>query len=162
MKNSFLPVINAHTHALFLGTLPGEISLAEQQYYAHPQNKFWPLFFDVLKEAYRETYAERLFFLQQKGFGLWDVLRKANRKGSLDAAITDYELNDFSSLLQNYPNVQTFYFTSKQAYLWFFKAYKNVLPVRLVILSSPSPANARLTYAEKLKDWNDKILNHSL
>ncbi len=162
MKKSFLPVISADTRALFLGTLPGEKSLTAQQYYAHPQNKFWPLFFDVWKEHYRDNYSERLFFLQQKGFGLWDVLHKANRKGSLDTAITDYVVNDFKALLEEYSNVQVFYFTSQQAYKWFFKTYKDTLPVRLVVLSSPSPANARMSYAEKLKDWNEKILDYSL
>ncbi|MDN3706047.1 DNA-deoxyinosine glycosylase [Myroides ceti] len=157
MKASFSPFINENTHSLFLGTLPGERSLSEQRYYAHPQNKFWKLFYDVFEAELNSEYEDRVRYLQTKGFGLWDVVRQAHREGSLDSAIKNREINDFETLLKQYPNVGTFYFTSQQAYQWFFKVYKDSLPVRLVVLASPSPANARLRYEEKLADWKVKI-----
>jgi len=160
MKHSFLPHLTAHTHALFLGTLPGDISLLEQKYYAHPQNKFWKLFYGVCNQDFEEDYDKRVEFFLNKGFGLWDVLRKGERQGSLDTAIKNFEINDFVGLHENYPNVKTLYFTSKQAYRWYFKKYKEELPYRLVVLSSPSPANARMTFDQKLEDWRQKIVLH--
>ena len=157
MKTSFKPFITNQTHSIFLGTLPSEKSLKEQQYYAHPQNKFWRLVFDVFDKSYEEDYSKRITFLQENGFGLWDVLQKAEREGSLDTAIKNYALNDFEELLKMNKSIKRFYFTSKQAYSWYYKRYKNDLDVELIVLASPSPANARLTYKEKLKDWKSKI-----
>src|SRR4051812_30096410 len=41
--HSFPPVVDSGVRLLILGSLPGERSLAERRYYAHPQNQFWRL-----------------------------------------------------------------------------------------------------------------------
>ena len=37
------PLITAESHTLILGTMPSPRSRAETFYYAHPQNRFWPV-----------------------------------------------------------------------------------------------------------------------
>lgn len=157
MKKSFLPVITSTMRALFLGSLPSETSLAQQQYYAHPQNQFWKLLYDIYRSPYETSYSKRLMFLEQHHLGLWDVVASAEREGSLDSAIKKHKVNDFEALLKAYPQLTHFYFTSKQAYAWFYKVYQDRLPICCITLASPSPANARLNYQEKRTDWLKKL-----
>lgn len=41
MKQGLDPIENESCETLILGSLPGDISIKLQQYYAHPRNHFW-------------------------------------------------------------------------------------------------------------------------
>jgi hypoxanthine-DNA glycosylase len=89
---------------LILGSLPGERSLAERRYYAHPQNQFWRLLGAAIgRDLPALDYAERLATLRDIGVGLWDVVARAQRSGSSDAAIRDAEHNDLAALVDTLP-----------------------------------------------------------
>ena len=81
MKQSegFPPVARADARVLVLGSLPGARSIAEQQYYAHPQNAFWP----IMRELFRidGSYASRCSQLLEHRVALWDVLQSSVRPG---------------------------------------------------------------------------------
>jgi hypoxanthine-DNA glycosylase len=73
---------------LVLGSLPGEESLAQGRYYAHPRNHFWTLIGAVIgRDLVALGYEARLAALLEAGVGLWDVVASATRRGSLDGAI---------------------------------------------------------------------------
>ncbi len=81
LKHCFAPVVDSNTRLLILGSLPGEMSLAQGQYYAHKQNRFWHLMGDVIGEALPHmNYDERLQALLDHRVGLWDVIAKARRR----------------------------------------------------------------------------------
>ena len=100
-KAAFPPSVDADTRLLILGSLPGDASIRQGEYYAHRGNAFWTLMGDVLGEDLRgQPYAMRLNLLRARGVGLWDVIESAQREGSLDGAIRAAELRDAIARLQ--------------------------------------------------------------
>jgi double-stranded uracil-DNA glycosylase len=43
LKSGLPPIAAANTRLFILGSLPGEKSLSDGRYYAHPTNQFWRL-----------------------------------------------------------------------------------------------------------------------
>jgi len=103
-KSSFGAVVDVRTRVLILGSLPGERSLAERRYYAHPSNRFWELTGAVIDRDLRAlAYDDRLAALRDAGVGLWDSVATARREGSLDAAIRDVQATDLGALVASLP-----------------------------------------------------------
>ncbi|WP_321914737.1 MULTISPECIES: DNA-deoxyinosine glycosylase [unclassified Paraburkholderia] len=154
-KTCFDPVVDAHTRVLILGSLPGEASLAHQQYYAHKQNKFWHLVGEVIgRNLVDMDYAARLDTLLENRFGLWDVVAQARRAGSLDSQIRDHAANDLIALIEALPNLSTIAFNGGTAAKIGVKALGECGDrYRLLRLPSSSPAHASVPYAEKLAVW---------
>ena len=155
-KRSFAPVIDMNTRVLVLGSLPGELSLAHSQYYAHPQNRFWLLMSEVIgMDLPILPYPARLEALLTNGVGLWDVVADAHREGSLDSNIRGHVQNDLVGLLGNLPQLTTIAFNGGTAARLGMKALKDCAKdYRIVKLPSSSPAYT-LPYAEKLNEWRN-------
>lgn len=153
-KQCFPPVVDNDTRLLILGSLPGDASLAQQQYYAHPQNRFWHLLSDVLDVNLLEIdYQQRLQCLLEHRIGLWDVVAQAKREGSLDSKITERDDNDLLGLLDTLPHLKAIAFNGGTAH----KIGLKILGARasafqIYALPSSSPAYT-LPYSEKLKLW---------
>ena len=91
--SSFLPIIDAQSEILILGSIPGVKSLEKQQYYGHPQNKFWKIIFELLNEEFTDDYTQRIATISKHHIALWDVIDSCERKGSLDSEIRNEEAN---------------------------------------------------------------------
>ncbi len=146
------PVVDQHTRLVILGSFPGAQSLAAQQYYAHPRNQFWPLLSSLTGENLSSLpYAERLPRLLAHRIGIWDVLGACQREGSLDSAIKQAQANDFSLLRARCPELEKVAFNGKAAGK--FAAEFAQAGFQTFVLPSSSPANAMLSFAEKLQQW---------
>lgn len=154
LKRCFPPVVDAETRVLVLGSLPGEASLAQGQYYAHRQNQFWRLVGDVLGEdLVRMDYAARLQTLLAHHVGLWDVVAEAKREGSLDSNIRDHSGNDLAGLVDSLPNLTVIAFNGGTAERIGMKALgQRGQSHHFVKLPSSSPAHTS-PYVEKLRAW---------
>lgn len=156
---AFAPLVSADAHTLILGSMPGEASLAANQYYAHPRNLFWPLVAEVLGIPAALPYAERTQRLCAQGFALWDVLAACRRAGSLDTSIdpASIEINDFASFLARHSRIGRIFFNGTAAERMFRKRVLQTLPahgaMRMFRLPSTSPANASIPYPSKLDAW---------
>lgn len=152
LLTGFPPVLDAHTRILVLGSFPGEASLAASQYYAHPRNGFWRLLGAVLSEPLAEmAYDARLARLLAHRIGLWDVLDACYREGSLDSAIRDARPNDFSPLKARCPQLAKVCFNGKTSGR--FEPQFAAAGFATLVLPSSSPANATLSFEQKLAAW---------
>ena len=150
---SFPPVVGETPRVLILGTLPGQESLRQQQYYAHPRNAFWKILFQIFKKEFTTDYAKRLIFLMENKIALWDICRLGTRKGSLDSAIKHEIPNEIPLLIKNHPSIKNVFFNGKKAEQLFGKYFEREARFTYTTLLSTSPANARYHYAQKLKNW---------
>lgn len=153
-KRCFDPVVDTQTRLLVLGSLPGEKSLALQEYYGNPQNRFWQLMSEVTGvDLLRLNYASRLGALLDHGVGLWDVVAEAHRPGSLDSRIRDRNDNDLLALIATLPELTTIAFNGGTAAKLGLKVLGlHATRYRIHQLPSSSPAYT-LPYAEKLRQW---------
>lgn len=155
---SFAPIVDARTHTLILGSLPGAASLKAGHYYAHPQNQFWRLLdaaFDLDLAA--SAYEDRLAALRAHGIGLWDVIADAERPGSLDAAIRNPAANDLVALIASLPALRTIGFNGGTAAKIGTKQMASAAgPLRLVSLPSSSPAHA-IPFDHKVQAWRTLV-----
>lgn len=153
-KRCFAPVVDVRTRLLVLGSLPGEQSLARQEYYGNRQNRFWQLMSEVVGVGLVPLpYALRLRTLLEHGVGLWDVVAEAHRPGSLDSAIRNRDDNDLPGLLARFPAIHTLAFNGGTAGKLGLKVLgAHAARYRIVDLPSSSPAYTK-PYGEKLERW---------
>ena len=153
-KQCFSPIVNSQTKILILGSLPGEKSLEQGQYYANKQNAFWFLISQIVgTDLVGLSYEQRLATLLKHGVGLWDVVADAQRSGSLDSSIRDHQANDLVQLIQTLPNLGVVAFNGRTAAKLGIKQLASVdVKFRIVELPSSSPAFT-LPVREKLDAW---------
>ncbi|VXB94728.1 G:T/U mismatch-specific uracil/thymine DNA-glycosylase [Flavobacterium sp. 9R] len=156
---SFAPIVDATTEILILGSIPGIKSLEKVEYYGNKHNQFWKIICTIFNNAVvPDCYKNKVDFLLQNRIGLWDVVRNCERKGSLDIAIKNQEINDFDTFLNEHPKITTLLFNGKTAYQFFYKKYGQIKGITYYVMPSTSPANT-MTFEKKLNEWS-LILSH--
>ncbi len=156
----FPPIADVHARVLILGSLPGQVSLQRQQYYALPQNAFWKIMSRLFGAGPELPYAERTQCLVQNGIALWDVCAAAQRPGSLDTAIVHSSVvpNDFAAFIASHPGIGLICFNGGKAADLYRRLVLPGLPaaartIRTETLPSTSPAHAAMPFEEKLSRW---------
>lgn len=156
--SSFPPIINANSKILILGSIPGVKSLEKQQYYGHPQNKFWKIIFHLFNEDFTEDYIQKINILKKHRIALWDVIDSCERKGSLDSEIKNEEANQIPELLQKYPNIQAIFCNGGKSYKNLQKMLGKTSIIPFYLLPSTSPLHT-ISFEKKLESWK-KILDY--
>lgn len=161
VSNGFPPIADTHARVLILGSLPGQVSLRQQQYYAQPRNAFWAIMGRLFGAGPDVPYDERTRRLVKNGVALWDVCAAAHRPGSLDASIRAASVvpNDFAPFIVAHPQIRLIAFNGSKAAELYRRIVLPGLPgalqgLRYETLPSTSPAHASMTLEDKLARWS--------
>ena len=156
----FPPIADAHARILILGSLPGQASLRQQQYYAQPHNAFWKIMGALFGAGPELPYKARARRLVRSGIALWDVCAAAQRPGSLDSSIVhaSVEPNDLAAFLAAHPHIGLIGFNGGKAAELYRRLVLPGLPatlraIRYETLPSTSPAHAAMRFEQKLARW---------
>ena len=161
----FAPIAADKPRILILGTMPGEVSLQQRQYYGHARNAFWPIMIDLFGTTTSYDYEQLQNLLTANGIALWDILKSCQRQGSLDANINRDSMlvNDFLGFFKRYRDIRRVFFNGSMAEALYKRHILKKLPLHLQILEyhklpSTSPANASYSFAQKLDSW--RLIRH--
>lgn len=152
------PLITAESHTLILGTMPSPRSRAEAFYYAHPQNRFWPVLAAVYGESDPQTAVGRTELLLSHGLALWDVLASCTITGAADSTIRDPIPNDIPGLLRQYPGITRIAATGSTAARLYRRLVEPQAGLPAIGLPSPSAANARTSFPQLVAAYRAALL----
>lgn len=137
-----------------MGTLPSKLSIKLQQYYGHLCNSFWKILFTLFNDTFSSNYDNKKSLAIENNIAIWDVCYTAIRKGSLDSAIKEESPNKIDELIALNPSISTIAFNGQKAAKLYEKYFKKYDDINYITLLSTSPANAKYSFEEKLKDWS--------
>ena len=150
--SSFPPIISKDSKILILGSIPGIKSLEMQEYYAHPQNKFWKILFELFDTEFTTEYSEKIKFLSKNKIAVWDVIDTCERSGSLDTKIKNETHNDVEKILKEFPNIKAIFCNGKKSFKNVKKKMMGKIEIPIFDLPSTSPAYT-VPFAKKLEAW---------
>lgn len=153
------PNLAKDVNVIVLGSMPGLMSIAEGEYYAHPRNRFWRVMDKVVGVDASEPYAQRVRALLKVGIGLWDVIESCERHGSLDGAIVrgSEVPNNLARLVQRHSGIRAFAFNGGKAFTVFRRLVVPALgtdSIEYLALPSTSPANTSYNMRRLVKEWH--------
>ncbi|MCY3769536.1 MAG: DNA-deoxyinosine glycosylase [Gammaproteobacteria bacterium] len=164
MKEGLEPIIDDSSRILIMGSLPSDASLTAREYYAHPRNHFWRILSCIHDEPIGTDYGSKRAFLRRHGIALWDVLKAAERKGSLDSNIRSPVINDLEGLIRKHPRIRAIGVNGTKAWNIFNRHWRSHcvfiaggMPVRCLPSSSPVPGRNVKSLEEKIKAWRELL-----
>jgi hypoxanthine-DNA glycosylase len=153
-KNGLEAWVGENPIVLILGTFPGEKSLASQAYY---QNKSHNSFYKIMESLFeRPMGISDKEFVTQNHIALWDCMKEADRKGSLDSNIKSYMPNEIEGFLNCHPTISTIILNGTgETTSVFEQNYPiNNLMQNYKIISLPSTSNSLAkSFEEKKQSW---------
>lgn len=176
-KTGLAPLLCENPQLLILGSLPGDRSLELQEYYGHPQNRFWRVIAAVHGLPCPSGYEQKKAMLARCRIALWDIYHAASRPGSMDADIRQAEFNDIAGLLAEFPEIAAVALNGSTAAKGFDRYIASSAGLSVVYAETPtdgdrsivriasrslsvlrlpstSPANARWTFGKLAGAWD--------
>lgn len=153
VEHNIDPVFDEHSRVLILGTMPSPKSREVGFYYAHPQNRFWPVLARVFDEPVPATTEQRRDFALAHGIALWDVLASCAIAGAADATIAECVSNDIAWLCSQ-TGVRAVFCTGNKAFELYNRYCADQIEIPALKLPSPSAANAAASLDELTTEYS--------
>lgn len=130
-------VVGKDPKVLILGTLPGQESISQREYYRSGKNRFWEV---VFASQYPKVncknmnYKDKVNLLKKIHIALWDVYAEADRKegssSDKDIDINSGKFNNVFKFLEQNPSIEFIVFngvakSTKRHYTRFLEYFQN-------------------------------------
>lgn len=145
--------IDKDSNLLILGSFPSNKSRKFGFYYSHPRNRFFNVLSSIFNEDTPISIEDRKTFLKKHHIALYDVIFECDIHQSEDSSIRNVTPIDIVSILEKYPNIKCIGVTGKKAASLFNKYLRDKVTIKVVYLPSTSPANARMSIGELVKEY---------
>lgn len=146
VKHTFGPIYDDNSEILILGSMPSQKSREASFYYAHPQNRFWPLIEKIYHVSLTDM-AVKIRFLHNNHIALWDTIESCDIIGSSDATIKNIKVNDIQNLIEK-TKIKKIYCTGRTSFTIYNKYIYEKTLIKAIYLPSTSPCNAKLSLDE--------------
>lgn len=154
INHTFPIYINQDSEVLILGSFPSVKSREQMFYYGHPQNRFFKIMGAIFNEEVFNTVESKKTFLKKHHIALYDVIEECDIEGSADSLIKNVTPIDLDSVLKKHPSIKVIGVNGKKASSLFNKyLMKYCDGVKVIHLPSTSPANAKCSLEELIKEY---------
>lgn len=155
-QHPFMPIYNAASEILILGSLPSIESVKRGFYYMHPENRFWKVLSRIYEEdAYHMSIEEKSLFILKHHLALYDIIYSCTIKNSSDSSITNPICTNIKEVLRGM-NTKKILLNGKTAYQIFIKQYPELKEIA-ICLPSTSSANARVSLDALTLIWKEAL-----
>ncbi|MCI9182050.1 MAG: DNA-deoxyinosine glycosylase [Acholeplasmatales bacterium] len=155
-QHPFMPIYNAASEILILGSLPSVESVKRGFYYMHPENRFWKVLSRIYEEdAYHMSIEEKSLFILKHHLALYDIIYSCTIKNSSDSSITNPICTNIKEVLRGM-NTKKILLNGKTAYQIFIKQYPELKEIA-ICLPSTSSANARVSLDALTMIWKEAL-----
>lgn len=152
----FKPVYDKNSKILILGSFPSIKSREENFYYAHPKNRFWKVLQEIYGSEELLSKEKKIEFLLKNNIAIWDSIKSCEIENSDDSSIKNAIPNDINEIIEK-SSITRIFCNGNASYKVFKKYYKNDFNVKVDILPSTSPANARYRLEDLVNIWKEKL-----
>ncbi|MCI5839632.1 MAG: DNA-deoxyinosine glycosylase [Peptoniphilaceae bacterium] len=146
------PIFDKNSKILILGSFPSVKTREYGFFYGNPQNRFWKIMEILFDEKIEDDINSKKNFLYRKNIAMYDSIYKCDIIGSSDSSIKNVIPSNLNKIFK-LANIKEVFLNGTTSYKYYNKYHKNLFD-KGIKLPSTSPANARYSFLDLVKERN--------
>lgn len=146
------PLYDENSKVLILGSFPSVKTREYGFFYGHKQNRFWKIMEILFETTLTRDIDERKYFLLGHHIALYDSICACDIIGSSDASIKNVVPSDLKDVVEGSKICKVFC-NGGASYKYYNMYHRENLGIEAIQLPSTSPANARYSLEDLVKEW---------